>query len=384
MKKQCFCLSIFLSVCGIERTKMKNIFFSLSLALVAGMATSSAQNVYIPDINFKTALLSHDPVIDTNGDGEIQLSEARAFAGALKVFQKKIRTLTGIEAFTALTELYCAGNQLTSLDLSNNTALTYLSCSDNQLVSLDVSGVNELTDLYCSDNQLTSLDVSGKEALIYLHCGYNRLSFLNVAGATALIILLCNDNLLTSLDVSEATALIHLSCSENLLTSLDVSGNMVLNQLLCTDNQLVALNVANGNNSNFLTLWTSGNPDLTCIQVDDVVYSTTNWMGYFTFTFDADVNFSEECSTVTSANERSSVSSFTFSPNPANDFVSLSDLPTGSRLSVLDVSGRLVYNAVITNTGTTTINTADFTSGVYTIRVENNGGIANKKMVVNK
>ena len=30
-----------------------------------------AQNVTIPDLEFKSKLLNHTPVIDTNGDGEI-------------------------------------------------------------------------------------------------------------------------------------------------------------------------------------------------------------------------------------------------------------------------------------------------------------------------
>jgi len=53
-----------------------------------------------------------------------------------------IADLTGIEAFTALTHLYCMDNYLTSLDLSNNTALTNLKCNNNQLTNLDVRNGN--------------------------------------------------------------------------------------------------------------------------------------------------------------------------------------------------------------------------------------------------
>ncbi|WP_372473503.1 hypothetical protein AB4865_11845 [Capnocytophaga sp. ARDL2] len=56
---------------------MKKILF-----LVAAMGfatTSSAQIVNIPDFAFKQRLLDHNPVIDTNGDGEIQVSEAEAY-----------------------------------------------------------------------------------------------------------------------------------------------------------------------------------------------------------------------------------------------------------------------------------------------------------------
>ena len=47
------------------------------LGLVIGFASLvQAQDVYIPDVNFKNALLSQVPVIDTTGDGEISYAEA--------------------------------------------------------------------------------------------------------------------------------------------------------------------------------------------------------------------------------------------------------------------------------------------------------------------
>ena len=57
-----------------------------------------------------------------------------------------------MSANTALTELYCLYNQLTSLDVSANTALTELYCLSNQLTSLDVSANTALTFLECEDN----------------------------------------------------------------------------------------------------------------------------------------------------------------------------------------------------------------------------------------
>ena len=43
------------------------------------------------------------------------------------------------------------------------------------------------------------------------------------------------------------------------------------------DNQLTTLDVRNGNNQNFDFFIVTGNLNLTCINVDDVAYSTTNW-----------------------------------------------------------------------------------------------------------
>jgi Leucine-rich repeat (LRR) protein len=66
-----------------------------------------------------------------------------------------------VSGLTALTELYCDTNSLTSLDVSGLTALTYLNCSTNSLTSLDVSGLTALTYLNCSTNSLTSLRAVG-------------------------------------------------------------------------------------------------------------------------------------------------------------------------------------------------------------------------------
>jgi hypothetical protein len=62
------------------------------------------------------------------------------------------------------------------LDVSGCTALTELICWSNELTSLDVSKNVALTWLNCDDNQLTSLDVSKNVALITLDCGYNKLT----------------------------------------------------------------------------------------------------------------------------------------------------------------------------------------------------------------
>ena len=170
------------------------------------------QNVNIPDANFKAYLVGNT-AINTNGDTEIQVSEATAFGGSIICTNMNISNLTGIEDFIALTTLGCSMNQLTALDLSNNTSLTALSCATNQL---------------------------------------------------------------TSLDVSNNTALTSLSCYLNHLTSLDVSSNTVLTTFNCFDNQLTSLDVRNGNNTN-MSFVIYNNPNLNCIDVDDMAWSTTNW-----------------------------------------------------------------------------------------------------------
>jgi len=217
------------------------------------------QNVNIPDAQFKAYLVGNT-AINTNGDTEIQLSEANAFNGTINCSYLNISDLTGIETFTALTELECFANQLTILDVSQNSALTYLNCNYNQLTSLDVSNNTALTYLYCEPagifNQLTSLDISNNINLNTLICPNNQIS---------------------SLDVSQNTALTSLSCSNNQLDSLDVSNNTNLVWLDCNNNQLTSLDIRNGNNTNIIFFKCESNPNLYCVNVDNPTWSTSNW-----------------------------------------------------------------------------------------------------------
>ena len=341
------------------------------------------QNVNIPDANFKAYLVGNW-AINTNGDTEIQVSEATVFNGSIYCQNLNISDLTGIEDFTslnvldcsynqltsldisqntslidlicwanqltsldvsgatALTNLDCPFNQLTSLDVSTNTNLIELDCYNNQLTSLDVSGATALTNLNCRINSLTTLDVNGATALINLNCSFNQLTSLDVSGATslnvldcsynqltsldisqntaltnldcnlnqitsldvsqntALIILLCGANQLPSLDVSQNTALTKLECFDNQLTSLDVSQNTALMYLICQSNQLTSLDLRNGNNTNMpinnVSNNFTNNPDLYCIDVDNIIYSTTYWTVAYS-QIDTWMSFSTDCST---------------------------------------------------------------------------------------
>ena len=235
---------------------------------------------YVPDDNFENYL-------EANGMGDgITLNDSINTLSiemlmSLDVSNENISDLTGIEDFTVLSSLKCYSNQLTSLDVSNNIYLTALRCQSNQLTSLDVSQNTALNSLFFYSNFLTSLDVSNNTALTYLYGHSNQLTSLDVSQNTDLYFLKCENNQLTSLDVSANTALQHLHCYSNQLTSLDVSNDTALIELHCQDNQLTSLDLRNGNNTNMPTFSiffnATNNPNLYCINVDDVSWSTTNW-----------------------------------------------------------------------------------------------------------
>ena len=219
--------------------------FKKALAVLASAAMCGSMLLYFPDGTFDIDLTAHaaegdvainetnfpdeafrnyvDENFDTTNDDTLDAAEI-AMVTSIAVYDMGISDLKGVEYFTALTDLYCGSNQLTSLDVSKNTALTKLHCESNQLTSLDVTNNTALTNLDCHSNQLTSLDVSKNMALTDLYCYSNQLTSLDVSKNTALTDLYCQSNQLTSLDVTNNTALINLYCESNTY-KINLTGN---------------------------------------------------------------------------------------------------------------------------------------------------------------
>ena len=102
-----------------------------------------------------------------------------------------------------ITELFCGGNKLTSLNVQGCASLQKLTCWGNELTALDVSGLTALKELSCSDNKLTELNLQGLTALQKLDCNWNKLTSLNVQGLPALKGLGCWSNQLNAQAMTE-------------------------------------------------------------------------------------------------------------------------------------------------------------------------------------
>ena len=161
-----------------------------------------------PDINFRNWVLE---VLECGADGVLKDVEITDVT-RIVVTEKGIQNLKGIEYFTALKELYCNGNQLTSLDVSKNRVLKELYCYDNQLTSLDVSQNTALENLKCYNNRLTSLNVSECTALTKIECYQNQLKGAEV------------DALVESLSITNGKMYaIHIENEQNAMTTVQVA-----------------------------------------------------------------------------------------------------------------------------------------------------------------
>jgi len=137
--------------------------------------------------------------------------------------------------------------------------------------------------------------VSKNTALLELNFNTNRITSIDVSKNPALHNFDCRKNLLSNLDLSANTDLTYFFCNNNQLLNLDVSKNINLLGLNCSNNQLTNLNLKNGQNTKFLSIYADfkSNLNLSCIQVDNSVYSNTNWASFK----DASALYATNCST---------------------------------------------------------------------------------------
>ena len=216
---------------------------------------------------------------------------------------RNITDLTGIEYFTAVTDLNisynnlgtvdlsaltnlqtlkCNGSGLTALDVSSNRALRYLNFDNdapnllspysypNTFTSINLTNNTQLTYLRCEYNKLTSLNVSTLINLEYLNCYGNNIDQLDVTNNTHLVVLGCSGNSIPLLNVSNCTDLQELYCANNQLQNLDVTQNTDLERLDFGNNQIQSINVSNNTSLSFLlvednplaTIDISNNPGL--------------------------------------------------------------------------------------------------------------------------
>ncbi|TLX23416.1 T9SS type A sorting domain-containing protein [Chryseobacterium indologenes] len=283
---------------------MKNIYL---FVLIFAQLSVAAQTINFPDPKFKAKLLtantgnnpfSYDlngnpTIIDTNNDGEIQVSEAQNIS-KLVLTNTLINDITGIKNFTNLTSFNVTGNSsLTILDLSNMTPLKELTCFSNGLNTINIQGCNQLASFSFSNNggtisnlgflqniplkklivsansHLESADLSNLTSLEDIFFGessnpnFTTLNLTNNINLKKIYIIKPN---LTSLTYSTLSKLEYVNIQKTKVTSLDFTSSPLLNDISLDKNSLLnSLNIQNNNNLEYATVAMS--PLLTSISI---------------------------------------------------------------------------------------------------------------------
>ena len=386
------------------------LLFTLLITTILG----NAQIVNIPDTNFKDALLNHNPPIDTNDDGEIQISEAEVVIG-LDLNWQSIYSLDGIQNFINIEVLECDNNELTSIDLSQNINLEIIKCRFNQISSLEVLNNPKLKKLECGYNELTNLDITQNPLLEWVVCAENQIENLNISQNPNLYWLSCHSNELVSLDISQNPNLEILACHDNNIEALDTTNNIILKELYCSNNQiseldvslnpnlealncrfnninnidvsfntilvyfkcdnnqLINLNAKNGNNIIMYAFDSYNNPNLNCIQVDDIDFANIaeGWNK------DETAIYSEVCKLATEDNTLLKIALY---PNPAEDILYLFNESTAevTSIKVYDSLGKLVLEQ---DNPSTQIDITSLSPGLFFAHIENGNDSLVKKVI---
>ena len=235
--------------------------------------------IYVPDDKFERALiiLGYDDVMD-----DFVKKDSISSVTSLEIEWEDIADLTGIKGFTALKELVCYGNELGSLDLSENLALEELDCSMCNLSTLILPENSILEYINLNDNGIRNIDVSDYPELNILYCNSNYINSLDLSNNKELEYLSCSSNPITNLDVSNNEKLRYLSADYIDLEFLDTRNNAKLG-LLSLDycGELKYVDLRNGNNEN-LSFSAATSNNLECIIVDDADADyLRDWNGHY-------------------------------------------------------------------------------------------------------
>ncbi|WBX68825.1 T9SS type A sorting domain-containing protein [Tenacibaculum dicentrarchi] len=252
---------------------MKKLLF-LTL-LIGYYAIGNTQNINFPDSNFKNALLNHSPLVDTDSNGEISVQEAEN-SKYLRLTNKGISDLSGIENFSNLEGLTVNKNQLISIDLTKNTKLKLINLSDNKISNINITNNldlksfsirnNKLTDINIAtnlnltsldvfNNNIQSIDISKNVLLTNLNVASNfSLGQLNITKNVLLKHLYAFNNGLTEIDISNNTNLVTLNVMQNNLLNLDVSKNVLLTSISVNNNKLTDINLSNNSKLGWLRI----------------------------------------------------------------------------------------------------------------------------------
>ncbi|WP_242118992.1 T9SS type A sorting domain-containing protein [Aestuariivivens sediminicola] len=316
-------------------------------------------------------------------------------------------TSLDVSGLSNLRKLWCYGNNLDGIDVSNNPALILLDCGINPFTSgLNVSSNSNLQELYCNNNNLTDIDLSSNGALnyfgIYNNNGdpyHNDLTSLNLGSNTALMWASCGRNPnLSNVTLPNTASLKTFWCYTNSLTNLDFlnpvnyanmeyfdvgNGNLTsidvstmpnLIEFYCNNNtSLSYLNIQNGFNENLEWMW-AHNTNLSCIQVDNVTdaynKNTNNWRR-------GAAEYSTSCPALST--DDFVFKNLTIYPNPTRNTINM-QLASEASYSIVNIMGKVVDEGVL-GSGMNAVDLSHTANGIYFLTLSNPEGRTTKKIM---
>lgn len=251
----CLILSVFLI--AFASYNINKLFANLSGDTIPANSAFDDINFYncvIENYNKYSKTKIEDKLENTNlTDAELESIDK------LYCNNKNITSIKGIEKLKGITIFSSTGNNITSVDLSENTflekvllsrnkishininnniALTAISVANNELTNIDVSNNSNLSILDIDNNHLEKLILDNNDKIKSLSLSYNNLTELNVDNLLLLEKLLIDNNKITKINLTNNTKLNELDISKSPISYLDISKNTNLNAFGLLDTNL--------------------------------------------------------------------------------------------------------------------------------------------------
>ena len=252
---------------------------------------------YVPDDSFEQSIIDagfdnklDDYVLTQNISEIVRLGTSES---EIKLFNKGIRNLIGLDGFISLKEFSADLNLIDSVDFSKNLNLETISIYYNDIKSIDISKNENLKSLNILGNpiQTGTIDISKNLNLEVLSIGGSAGSrLINEQGEFIAQIPQITAKI-TSLDFSKNLKLTNLKITHSEISDLDTSNYDNLDKILSLDisfNKLQSLDI-----SRFIALQSLnivGNTNLDCIVVNQNQLSSipTTWIKDSSTVYDTD------------------------------------------------------------------------------------------------
>lgn len=314
-------------------SKLKQL---LTITLISYIGFVQAQYTAIPDPIFEAFLI--DQELDDVMDGQVLTANINNRI-SLQINETDpvfpIEDLTGIQDFTGLQQLIIAVTNCTNINFGNlnNLEILELSLNDN-LVEFDINGCPNIQELRVSNNTLNTLDISQNQNLRVLT-----------------------------------------SSNNNLTGTIDVSQHLNLTFFSVANNDLIEIDFRNGTNENIEFFNATGNPNLTCIFVDDAEFSTANWTNIDpTTTF---VETEAECEALSI--EEAVALNFNIYPNPVSQFFEIESNQEIKEVEIIDLSGKVVK---LFKEGLEHYSISGLSEGLYILKIQTHFGKSSQKLII--
>lgn len=215
---------------NIHLKLMTKIIYTLAVILSINI---SAQEIPIKDNNLKTALLQQ---FDQNHNGKLEVSEINTVT-ELKLDEKNISDVSGLEHFQSLTKLNLRKNNISDFTLINKlTKLENLYIGDNNKIAvLNLMGLVNLKGIYAFRLGLTKIQLNSQH-IEYIYLQDNLFTDFDAGEFPALHTLnLEGCKYLFNLDLSKNKKLVQLYLLGTSMKELDISNNKILKTFYIED-----------------------------------------------------------------------------------------------------------------------------------------------------